>query len=98
MLSSVALESAKCPSCMSEAIYQYGKAHNGKKRYICQVCNRQFILDTHKLEINKRPVCNSCGAFMHVYMRNRNIIRFRCSGYPECKTYYKDCEENLKYR
>ncbi len=79
----------QCPNCKSEALYRYGKTHNGKKRYLCQVCDRQFIRDSKKLDVKKRPSCHVCGAAMHVYMRKGNLIRFRCSCFPECRTYMK---------
>ena len=85
----------RCPECNSEAVYHYGKSHNGKERFICQVCERQFITDTKKLQIEKRPTCPACGKVMHVYMRNNDIIRFRCSGYPQCKTFLKDNPKDL---
>jgi hypothetical protein len=31
---------------------------------------------------------------MHVYMRDGNTIRFRCSSYPECRQYKKVPKEN----
>ena len=33
----------QCPRCGSEAYNSYGHTKNGKQRYICLVCNRQFV-------------------------------------------------------
>jgi ssDNA-binding Zn-finger/Zn-ribbon topoisomerase 1 len=76
----------RCPRCGSDAWYRFGNTVTGKRRYICQVCSRQFIADyENKLGLAKRPCCDSCGATMHIYMRDPQKIRFRCSRYPECR-------------
>jgi transposase-like protein len=79
----------KCPRCDSDALYKFGKTKNGKQRYKCQLCNRQFVLGKTRLEVKNRPDCPSCGKPMHVYMRSDYFIRFRCSDYPNCKTFHK---------
>jgi ssDNA-binding Zn-finger/Zn-ribbon topoisomerase 1 len=79
----------KCPSCGCDAVYLYGKAHTGKDRFKCLVCGRQFTLHPARYEPENRPLCPVCGRPMHVYMRGPFEIRFRCSGYPECRTYKK---------
>jgi ssDNA-binding Zn-finger/Zn-ribbon topoisomerase 1 len=38
--------------------------------------------------INK-PHCPKCKKPMHSYMKGVDYIRFRCSNYPQCKTYLK---------
>ena len=86
----------KCPKCNSEAIYKFGKAKNGKQRFICQVCNRQFVAGKSRLEVIQRPACPNCGKPMHVYMRAEALVRYRCRDYPKCKTYQKLTEEELK--
>lgn len=79
-----------CPRCRSDAIYRYGKTANGKRRYLCQVCHRQFSLKrTGQLGEQERPACPACGKPMHVYMRCGATIRFRCSDYPTCRTFLK---------
>ena len=79
-----------CPRCRSDAIYRYGKTANGKKRYICQVCHRQFSLKrSGRLGKQGRPACPACGKPMHVYMHNGMSIRFRCADYPLCRTFHK---------
>jgi ssDNA-binding Zn-finger/Zn-ribbon topoisomerase 1 len=79
-----------CPRCRSEAIYRYGKTVNGRKRYLCQVCRRQFSLKRPgRLEAEERPACPTCGKPMHVYMRKGCCIRFRCADYPNCRTFFK---------
>jgi transposase-like protein len=85
-----------CPKCNSTALYKYGKTSAGNKRYLCLVCNRQFTKDSFRKEIKGRPSCPACGKKMHVYMRGNRFIRFRCSGYPGCKTFIKISMENEK--
>jgi len=79
-----------CPRCQADAIYRYGKTATGKKRYLCQVCRRQFSLKrSDRLGVPERPACPACGKPMHVYMRHGGAIRFRCSEYPSCRTFLK---------
>ena len=35
----------KCPSCSSTLVKKNGHIHNGKQKYQCLVCKRQFVLD-----------------------------------------------------
>jgi ssDNA-binding Zn-finger/Zn-ribbon topoisomerase 1 len=79
-----------CPRCRADAIYRYGKTGTGKKRYLCQVCRRQFSLKrSDRLGALERPACPTCGKPMHVYMRHGGMLRFRCSDYPSCRTFLK---------
>lgn len=78
-----------CPSCDSNAIYKYGKIASGKQRYLCMICGRQFTLHHKRLQYNHRPFCPQCGTIMHIYKRENKVIRFRCSQYPNCKTFKK---------
>jgi transposase-like protein len=77
----------KCPSCSAEALYRYGKAWTGKQRYLCLICGRQFTFGTKRRETKEKPICPECGKPMHLYKREIEVVRFRCSGYPECKTF-----------
>jgi transposase-like protein len=80
----------QCPRCGSDAWYHFGRTITGKQRFICQVCARQFIVDySYKSIITNRPRCPECGEFMHVYMRDRSHIRFRCASYPRCRCFLK---------
>ena len=79
----------QCPRCQSEAYYSYGHLRNGRQRYICLVCNRQFTNAESPRDVLQRPECPLCGKKMHVYMRNGRRIRFRCSDYPQCRGYSK---------
>jgi transposase-like protein len=80
----------RCPRCKSQAWYRFGKTATGKRRYLCQVCARQFIVDyAYKFIIKHRPLCPVCGEHMHVYMRDGSHIRFRCSSYPNCRGFLK---------
>jgi transposase-like protein len=78
-----------CPVCNSEAIYKYGKTKTGKQRFQCLICGRQFSHGAKKQEIQGKPICPECGNPMHLYKIEGEIIRFRCSGYPVCKTFRK---------
>ena len=79
----------RCPACNSDAFYRYGRTRSGKRRFRCLVCGRQFILGSPGCEVAQRPICPVCGKKMHVYKKEKGILRFRCSGYPECKTFEK---------
>ena len=35
----------KCPTCNSENIIKNGSIHNGKQKYACKECRRQFVLE-----------------------------------------------------
>jgi transposase-like protein len=83
----------RCPKCRSEAYYNYGHTRNGKQRYICLVCDRQFINRDSGNDVQQRPGCPLCGKKMHVYMRGPWEIRFRCSTYPQCRGYAKMKQE-----
>ena len=87
----------KCPRCSSDALYKFGKTKNGKQRYRCQVCNRQFVTGKYRIEINKRPNCRSCGKPMYIYMRSDTFIRWRCSDYPKCRTFHKLKKEDALF-
>ena len=32
-----------CPKCKSEQIIKNGSIHNGKQKYMCKACGRQFV-------------------------------------------------------
>ena len=42
-----------CPSCSSEKIVKNGRIHNGKQRFKCNECNRQFVENPEKIVINQ---------------------------------------------
>jgi len=79
----------QCPVCTSKAIYKYGKIKTGKQRYLCMICGKQFTIGGRRTEIKDKPYCPECGKSMHLYKREGELIRFRCSCYPDCKTYSK---------
>lgn len=85
-----------CPVCDSEAIYKYGKTRDGKQRFQCLMCGRQFSQGAKKQAIQGKPICPECGNPMHLYKIEGEVIRFRCSDYPVCKTFrkFKIKEEN----
>lgn len=77
-----------CPSCSGGALNRYGRLKSGKQRYLCLVCGRQFVVPSERVRLEKgRPDCPLCGRPMHVYAREASKIRFRCSAYPECRSY-----------
>ena len=80
----------RCPRCSADALYSYGRIKNGKQRYLCLVCNRQFVPEsTLRTVMKDRPACPLCGAKMHIYRREAEQIRFRCANYPACRGYGK---------
>lgn len=79
----------KCPNCQGEALNKYGKTANGKQRYICLVCNRQFVENGSRHSMEDRPVCPNCGKQMHIYRTTKGLTRYRCSNYPQCRGFAK---------
>jgi len=77
----------QCPLCGSEALYRNGHAWTGKQRWVCLICRRQFSLGVERPVVRKRPTCPECRKAMYVYKRETDVTRFRCSGYPRCRTY-----------
>lgn len=77
-----------CPNCGQDVIYRYGHTQNGKQRFMCVSCGRQFVDGRRDLYPN-RPRCQSCGRPMYLYRREPQRVRLRCSGYPDCRTYTK---------
>ena len=87
-------EIIQCPRCSSDALYRYGKSNNGKPRYLCLMCHRQFVKHRSLRETASRPRCPKCNKMMHVYMRQATFTRFRCAAYPDCRTFIKIDEVN----
>ncbi len=85
----VTSDELRCPVCRSEAVYKYGHIKTGKQRLKCVLCGRQFVLGFARGELKNRPNCPQCGLKMHLYMHDKQGLRFRCSDYPACKTYEK---------
>lgn len=79
----------QCPSCSADASYKYGRIKTGKQRYMCLMCSSQFTPDGKKSLVKGKPACPECGKPMNVYKLEGDVIRFRCSGYPICKTFKK---------
>jgi len=42
-----------------------------------------------RLFLSSRPLCPHCKRPMHMYKREETLVRFRCAGYPACRTYWK---------
>jgi transposase-like protein len=78
-----------CPSCDASAVYKYGKVRTGKQRYLCLICGMQFTPGRKRPVLKGKPVCPECGRPMNVFKLEGEILRFRCSAYPECKTFRK---------
>ncbi len=83
-----------CPRCGSDAVYRYGKTTQGRQRFRCLICGRQFVDRQARAELVDRPTCPVCGQKMHIYRQDRDFVRFRCSGYPGCKSFLKLRREN----
>ncbi len=79
----------ECPECSSKACYKYGHSKQGKKRFKCIVCDRQFVLASKNRINSGKLECVVCGNKMYLYKIEDNTVRFRCSMYPECKFYKK---------
>lgn len=83
------INNVRCPHCSSDAIYGYGHTKGGKRRYLCLICNRQFVINKKPAIEENRPPCPLCNGKMHIYMRKGPYTRFRCAAYPECRGYLK---------
>jgi transposase-like protein len=79
----------QCPRCGADAVYAYGRIKNGKQRYLCLICNRQFVPGKKYPLADQRPRCPNCDGSMHIYRRSSGVIRFRCADYPGCNGYCK---------
>ena len=42
-----------CPNCSSEKIVKNGHIHNGKQRFKCNQCSRQFVENPQKILIDQ---------------------------------------------
>ena len=42
----------QCPRCESEGVVKNGHIHNGKQRYLCKDCGRQFVPEATKKVIS----------------------------------------------
>ena len=42
-----------CPNCDSRKTVKNGRIHNGKQRFKCNECNRQFVENSQKIVINQ---------------------------------------------
>jgi hypothetical protein len=82
-----------CRNAARKPTYRYGRSKSGKQRFLCLMCNRQFILNPEHIHCKNKPVCAVCGAIMYLYKRDGECMRFRCSRYPECRTYRKQDNE-----
>jgi hypothetical protein len=49
-----ALMEYKCPSCSSHLVKKNGHHLNGKERFCCLACNKQFVLDPHHKLIDEK--------------------------------------------
>jgi transposase-like protein len=79
----------KCPRCRAELLYRCGRVSGAHQRYRCLMCGFQFVTEAKRFRIVQSPSCPVCGRKMHLYKRESDHFRFRCSFYPVCKTYAK---------
>ena len=47
----------KCPNCSSGLVKKNGHIHNGKQKYCCLQCNRQFVLNSVQKIIDDSTKC-----------------------------------------
>ena len=66
-----------------------GMTKHRKRRFQCLVCRRQFSFDSLRRSVMNNPICPHCDEPMHVYKRESRGIKYRCSNYPHCKTYFR---------
>jgi transposase-like protein len=45
-----------CPNCQGEKIIKYGKIHNGKQRFECKECGRQFVENPKNKIIDNKTI------------------------------------------
>jgi transposase-like protein len=83
----------KCPACGSSALYRYGRGRTGGQRFFCMICGRQFTLGAKRVVVQARPTCPLCKTPMHLYKRELEATRFRCSEYPRCRRFTKVAKE-----
>lgn len=43
----------QCPRCQSQSVVKNGHIHNGKQRYLCKTCGRQFVPNATKKVIGE---------------------------------------------
>jgi transposase-like protein len=43
----------QCPNCQSQHLKKNGRIHNGKQRYLCKACGRQFTPEGTKKTIGE---------------------------------------------
>lgn len=85
-----------CPSCNTDTAYKYGRAWTGRQRFLCLMCGKQFTDGSRVSLIKGKPKCSRCGKVMNIYKIEGEVIRFRCSGYPDCKTFKKFMIKEIK--
>ncbi|MGO9611507.1 MAG: IS1 family transposase [Dissulfurispiraceae bacterium] len=78
-----------CPRCNGRALYKNGKTWVGKQRFLCIMCGKQFTSNPQRVTLKGKPLCPKCGRHMNLYRLDGDVIRFRCSCYPQCKTFRK---------
>ena len=84
-----------CPQCGGRAVYRYGKYHDLQK-YACIHCGRQFVPGHERILLEPRPFCKQCGKKMHLYKETDQYIQFRCSAYPQCRTFLKITKKRME--
>jgi transposase-like protein len=78
-----------CPVCKSFAVYKNGHARGGIQRYLCLLCNRQFLPGHERVFPETRPACPRCSEEMYLFKKKEAYDVFRCAHYPVCRTYVK---------
>jgi insertion element IS1 protein InsB len=63
-----------CPHCNSSNCIKYGRIHNGKQRYLCKDCKRQFV-ENPKQKIVNEPTRNLVERLLLERISLRGIVR-----------------------
>ena len=66
----------RCPSCEQQEIIKNGKIHNGKQRYKCKNCGRQFVENPQKCRVTEE---NNCQLFIRESFLTRDSSNHRSS-------------------
>jgi len=69
-----------CPKCNNNHKFsKYGRDKLGNQKYLCKVCNHQFVpLSNPQTKLKKYPPCPSCGKSSFMHHDYRDYSNYRC--------------------
>ena len=68
-----------CPKCNNNhSFYKYGKDINGFQKYLCQVCNHQFVPGKPSRNKSNYPKCPVCGKGSFLHHDHQHYSNYRC--------------------